>query len=48
MTTPQAQFMEAGFAAIDDAYGSTDAYLTEALGFGEDRREALRELLLTT
>lgn len=40
------EYLQAAFDAIDDSYGSTDAYLTEALGVGESERAALKEMFL--
>lgn len=40
------EYLQAAFDAIDDAYGSIDAYLTEALGVGESERAALKEKFL--
>lgn len=40
-------YLAAAYAAIAKANGSVDAYLTDVLGLGPDRREALRDLYLT-
>jgi protein-tyrosine phosphatase len=42
------EYLAASFAAIDEHYGSFDAYLDRALGFGPARVQALRDLLLAT
>ena len=39
------RFLEASLAVIDDAYGSMDAYLEQALSLTEPRRAKLREYL---
>lgn len=41
-----AAYLEAAFAAIDERFGSFDAWLDAALGFGPDRVSALRDRLL--
>lgn len=46
MTRPRAEYLLAGFAAMEEAYGSVDAYLRDALGLDDARRERLRALLL--
>lgn len=38
------RFLDAAFAGIDGAYGSFDAYLTEALDCDKDKQEHLRHL----
>jgi protein-tyrosine phosphatase len=45
LTSAPAHYLEAAFAAIDAAYGSTDAYLDRAFGLDAARRERLRDLL---
>lgn len=40
------EYIRAAFDAIDDAYGSIDAYLKEALGVGESERADLRKKFL--
>jgi protein-tyrosine phosphatase len=45
LTAAQPKYLAAALAAIDDGYGSTDAYLERALGLSPARREALRALL---
>lgn len=37
-----AHYLRAALDAIDEAYGSLDAYLADALGFDDDTREELR------
>ncbi len=39
-------YLDGAFAAIEQEYGSLDTYLTEALHFGEGKREKLQELYL--
>lgn len=39
-------YLQAAFDAIRERYGSVDAYLTEALGVDETKREQLRSMLL--
>lgn len=41
------EYLRAAFDTIDEEWGSVDRYLEEGLGFGKERRERLRELLLT-
>jgi protein-tyrosine phosphatase len=40
-------YLEAALAAIEDAYGSVDAYLRDALGVDATLREQLGERLVT-
>ena len=37
-----ARYLHAALNAIDEAYGSLDAYLADALGVDDDAREELR------
>ncbi|MEY8562344.1 tyrosine-protein phosphatase [Eggerthellaceae bacterium 3-80] len=39
-------YLDGAFEAVEQAYGSMDTYLTEALHFGEGKREKLQELYL--
>jgi protein-tyrosine phosphatase len=43
----RADYLEAAFAAIDGEFGGVDAFLRDAIGLSPQRREALREALLT-
>ena len=45
LTSAQPKYLEAAFAVIDRSYGSTDAYLAQALGLDEAARERLSALL---
>lgn len=40
------EYLEAAFAAIDEEYGSVEAYLAHELGVGDAEREILREKFL--
>lgn len=42
----QPEFLQAAFDAVEQDYGSLDAYLREALGIGERERRRLHELYL--
>lgn len=46
MTRPRAEYLEAGFAAMESSHGSAETYLRDALGLDDARRERLRALLL--
>lgn len=46
MTTPRAEYVLAGFAAMEEAFGSVDGYLRDAVGLDDERRRRLQELLL--
>lgn len=41
------EYLDAAFEAIDEEWGSVDRYLEEGLGLTKERRERLREALLT-
>lgn len=41
------EYLQAAWDAIDDAYGSVDAYLIEALGVGEAERVVLKDKFLS-
>jgi protein-tyrosine phosphatase len=42
----RAEYLQAAFDAVDEEYGSFDAYLTEGLGFTEAELDAFREGML--
>ncbi|MEU8569541.1 tyrosine-protein phosphatase [Streptomyces pathocidini] len=42
----RAEYLAAAFTALEETWGSVDAYFTKGLGFGPDRRERLRARLL--
>jgi protein-tyrosine phosphatase len=42
----RAEYLETAFVAIDERWGSDEAFLEEALGVGEEQRTRLRELFL--
>ena len=46
LTQAHPDYLAAAFRAIDDDWGSDDAYLRHALGFSDERRQALQALLL--
>ncbi|MFD5389206.1 tyrosine-protein phosphatase [Streptomyces sp. NPDC056669] len=43
----RAEYLAAAFATIEETWGGTDRYLAEGLGLTPERRERLRERLLT-
>ncbi|MGW1074720.1 tyrosine-protein phosphatase [Streptomyces sp. NPDC002537] len=47
MFEARAEYLAAGFAAIEDTWGTPEKYLAEGLGFGRSLRDRLRERLLT-
>lgn len=46
LTQAHPDYLAAAFKAIDDGWGSDDAYLRNGLGFSGEKRQALQELLL--
>jgi protein-tyrosine phosphatase len=46
LTNAHTDYLAASFRAIDEGWGSDDAYLCAALGLSEDRRNRLQEKLL--
>lgn len=46
MTRPRAEYVDVGFATMEEVFGSVDAYLREGLGLDADRRALMQELLL--
>ena len=42
----EAEYLHTAFAAIEERYGSLDAYLEQALGVGAEQRAVLRQRLL--
>lgn len=44
----EAEYLDAAFSAIDARYGSTDAYLKDAVGADDALRERLRAVLVET
>lgn len=41
-----ASYLEASFAAMEETWGSTDGYLSGALGLTDERRRRLQDILL--
>ncbi len=46
LLTVRAEYLQAAFDAVDEQYGSFDAYLTEGLGLTEAEIDAFRDSLL--
>jgi len=44
--TARAEYLEAAMDEVDASYGGFDAYLEREIGFGDERRSALRSALL--
>jgi protein-tyrosine phosphatase len=46
LTEPSPSYLDAAYEAIDETWGSVDAFLAQGLGLTDDRRARLQELLL--